>query len=33
LFENVKVRDHSKDLGVDGRIILDLREIGWKGVN
>jgi hypothetical protein len=28
-------QDHSEDLGVDGRIILEwiLREIGWEGVD
>jgi hypothetical protein len=30
---NVKGRDHSEDLGIDGRIVLNgSREIGWKGV-
>jgi hypothetical protein len=30
--KNLKVRDHSEYLGVDGRIILEwiLREIGWE---
>jgi hypothetical protein len=30
LLENLKGRDHSEDLGVDGRMIIrmDLREIG-----
>jgi len=29
----MRERDQSKDIGVDGRIILkiDLRKIGWKG--
>jgi hypothetical protein len=33
--EILKRRDHSEDLGVEGRIILemDLRTIGWEGVN
>jgi hypothetical protein len=32
--ENVKGRDHSEDLGVDGKNIrLDLRGIGWEGVD
>jgi len=32
--ENLKGRDHLEDLGVDGKIVLvDLREIGWEGVN
>jgi len=33
--ENLKGRDHSKGLGVDGRIntIMDLREIGWESVH
>jgi hypothetical protein len=32
LLENLKRRDHSEDLGVDGRIILEwiLRKWGWK---
>jgi hypothetical protein len=31
----VKGRDHSKDLDVDGRIILEwiLGKMGWEGVN
>jgi hypothetical protein len=35
LSENLKGRDHSEDLGVDGKIILEwiLRELGWKGVD
>jgi hypothetical protein len=33
-FENVKVRDHSEDLGVDGNNIrMDLRGVGWDGVD
>jgi len=34
-FEDLKGRDHSEDVGVDGRIILDwiLSEIGWEGVD
>jgi hypothetical protein len=33
--ENLKGRDHAEDLGVDGRINIrmDLREIGWEGVD
>jgi hypothetical protein len=32
--ENLKKRDHLKDLGVDERIItMDFREIGWEGVD
>jgi hypothetical protein len=33
--ENLKGRDHLEDIGVDGKIILemDLREIGWEGVD
>jgi hypothetical protein len=32
--ENLKGRDHSEDLGVDGNIIsMDIREMGYKGVN
>jgi hypothetical protein len=27
-FESLRVRNHSKDVGVDGRIEMDLREIG-----
>jgi hypothetical protein len=30
--ENLKGRDHSADLGVDGRMI-DLREIGFVGLD
>jgi hypothetical protein len=32
---NLWERDHLKDIGVDGRIILKciLKEIGWKGVD
>ena len=31
---NLKERDRSENLGVDGRIILkDLKEIGWEGVD
>jgi len=35
LSENLKGRDHSEELGVDGRIIciiMDLREIVWESV-
>jgi len=33
-FENLKRREHSEDLGVDGNNIrLDLRDIGWEGVD
>jgi hypothetical protein len=32
--ENLKKRDHFEDLGINGKIIfLDLRKIGWEGVN
>jgi hypothetical protein len=33
--ENLKGRDHSEDIGVDGRIMLEwiLPEIGWEGVD
>jgi hypothetical protein len=32
--KNLKGRDPSKDLGVDGdNIRMDLREIGWKGMD
>jgi hypothetical protein len=33
--ENLKGRDHSDDLGVDGRIMLEciLGEVGWVVVN
>jgi hypothetical protein len=31
--ENMKERDHSGDLGVDGRIILGLRKIGWEDMD
>jgi hypothetical protein len=33
--ENLKGRDHSEDLGVDGRIILEwiLTDIGWEVVD
>jgi hypothetical protein len=34
---NLKARDHSKDLGIDGKwednIRMDLREIGWESVD
>jgi len=32
---NIKARDHSDYLGIDGRIILKtgLKEIGWEGMN
>jgi hypothetical protein len=36
LSENLKGRDHSEELGVDGRIIciiMDLREIVWESVD
>jgi hypothetical protein len=29
-FENMKGKDHSEDLGVDGK--MDLWETGWEGV-
>jgi hypothetical protein len=33
--ENLEGRDHSEDIGIDGRIILKgiFREIGWEGVD
>jgi hypothetical protein len=33
--ENLKRRDHSEDLGVDGRVILEriFRETGWEFVD
>jgi hypothetical protein len=33
--ENLKGRDHSEDLGIDGRILLEmyLRETGYDGVD
>jgi hypothetical protein len=33
--ENLKRRDHSEDFGIDGEYItkMDLREVGWKGVD
>jgi hypothetical protein len=31
--ESLKGREHSKDLGIEGNIILALRETGWKGVD
>jgi hypothetical protein len=27
--KNLKGRDHSEDLGVDGKITMDLREMEW----
>jgi hypothetical protein len=30
---NPKRRDYSEDLGVDGKVIMALREIGWAGVD
>jgi hypothetical protein len=30
LLESLKGRDHLEDLGVDGSIVIDLREIGLK---
>jgi hypothetical protein len=32
--ENLKGRDHSEDLGIDGKIIrIDLREMQWEGMD
>jgi hypothetical protein len=32
--ENLKGRDHSEDLGVEGYSIrMDVREVGWEGVD
>jgi hypothetical protein len=31
--ENKKGRDYSEDLGEDGKIIMDLREIEWEAVD
>jgi hypothetical protein len=34
--ENLEVRDHLECLGIHGKIInirMELREIGWEGVN
>jgi len=31
--ENLKGRDYSEDLDVDGRIILDLKYMGWETVD
>jgi len=31
--ENLKVRDHSEDKGVRRKKILDLRQIGWQGLD
>jgi hypothetical protein len=28
--ENLKGRNHLEDLGVDGNITMDLREMGWE---
>jgi hypothetical protein len=33
LVRNLKRRDHSEDLGVDGNMRMDLREIGWDDVD
>jgi hypothetical protein len=33
MWENPRGREHSEDLGVDGRIILDLRGKGWQVVD
>jgi hypothetical protein len=30
--ESLKERDNSEDLGVDGSIKVDYKEIGWEGV-
>jgi hypothetical protein len=31
-WESQKERDHSEYQGVDGRIRMDLRQIGWGGI-
>jgi hypothetical protein len=31
--ESLKSRNHSKYFGVDRKIIMDLREIRWEGVD
>jgi hypothetical protein len=31
--ENLKGRYHLDDLGIDGNIRMDLREVGWEGVD
>jgi len=34
LLENLKRRNHSEDLGIDGdNIRMDLRKMGWEGVD
>jgi hypothetical protein len=33
ILENLKGRDHSEDLGVGGRILEWILEIGWDGVD
>lgn len=33
LLENPKARNHLKDQGIDGRIIMYLEEIGYGGVD
>jgi len=35
LLENLKGRDHSEDLGIEGmiNIIMDLRAVEWEGVD
>jgi hypothetical protein len=30
---NVKKDDNLEDVGVEGRIILNVKEIGWEGVD
>jgi hypothetical protein len=31
--ENLKGRDHSEDLDIDGKIKIALREVGWELVD
>jgi len=32
-FGNLNLRDHLEDLGIDERIIMDFKEVGWEVVD